>query len=264
MHILLTVLLAILWTIIVVLGLVLLIAAAALFVPLRYRCKISKAEEISAFAKVTWLLHIFKFTFSYESGAKTEFTIFGKHVDMSASEEKALEQKKPAPEKKTSAIKSKSVPQKARASAQKPNAKSNPKAKAQPSEPGVKERLKAIWNYPGKKEIWRLVKKLLLRLLRALKPKQVRIRGELGLGDPAETGKLFAWLSAIRIVPLDIRLRPNFLESVQNIDFHLKGRLALWSLLWPLLAFALSKPIWKIIKSYIFKNKKDDENGKLG
>ena len=50
------------------LGLALLLVLAVLFVPVRYKAKGSKHEELKAEGRVTWLLHILRIRISYEDG----------------------------------------------------------------------------------------------------------------------------------------------------------------------------------------------------
>ena len=50
------------------LGLALLLVLAVLFVPVRYKAKGSRHEELKAEGRVTWLLHILRIRISYEDG----------------------------------------------------------------------------------------------------------------------------------------------------------------------------------------------------
>ena len=78
------------------------------------------------------------------------------------------------------------------------------------------------------RELWRSLARLGRRLLATLRPRNVQLRLRFGLGDPAETGKLWGALSPL-IVALTLlgaeqmELEPDFGQS----SFELSGRATL-------------------------------------
>jgi hypothetical protein len=83
-------------------------------------------------------------------------------------------------------------------------------------------------------------------LVRAVHVRRVRLRMRLGLGDPADTGLLWAVVGPVNAVArwrdADIRIEPDFLEPV--LEFHAEGGVEIVPLRFILLAigFALSPP----------------------
>jgi hypothetical protein len=104
-----------------------------------------------------------------------------------------------------------------------------------------------------RRRLWRLLRDL----LRALRVHDLALHLRLGLGDPADTGRLWAvigplgaWLQARRNVQLDIE--PEFVDAV--LEFDARGRLRLIPLqtLALALAFALSPPsiqAWRSLRA---------------
>ncbi|MBO5198995.1 MAG: DUF2953 domain-containing protein [Lachnospiraceae bacterium] len=79
MHLILDIILILLqaigWTLLAVLGLVLLILLIVLLVPIRYRADLSKREELNADARVTWLLRLVRLKVSYHQKLSIELRI---------------------------------------------------------------------------------------------------------------------------------------------------------------------------------------------
>ena len=105
--------------------------------------------------------------------------------------------------------------------------------------------------YPNRKEIisatWGLIKKLCKKLL----PRKLRLSGKVGLHDPHKTAYLFAAAGAL-CLPVS-GIEPVFDEQVLRLDLYARGKLSLWSILWPLLRYAIKRPIWPLTKKIIFR-----------
>jgi hypothetical protein len=116
-----------------------------------------------------------------------------------------------------------------------------PQAKARRSGRGPMRALAVLRQAAFRDRVWRF----LGALLRALHPDEFRLRLRLGLGDPADTGRLWAALAPLAVAlphTADVRIEPDFLEPA--LDFDTSGRLRVvpLALLALAFAFALSPP----------------------
>ncbi|MCL2704187.1 MAG: hypothetical protein FWE91_11365 [Defluviitaleaceae bacterium] len=124
---------------------------------------------------------------------------------------------------------------------------------------GVFAGAKALLAQPDKAGIWESVVKLIKRSARALKPKKCEIKAVAGLDNPADTGWLLGVLGIITgIWGIPPAVTGDFNGKVFTFDVHVKDSFMLWPLCKAFLMFCVSKPVWKLIRKYIFK--KDDEN----
>ena len=98
----------------------------------------------------------------------------------------------------------------------------------------------------------------LLRFVRdlwhAVHKEELQLHVQLGLGDPADTGRLWAVLGPLSGVlrnadDLAIDIEPDFAEA--RLDFESSGRISLVPLeiLGIALAFALSPPVWRGLRA---------------
>ncbi len=86
-------------TLLAVIGLLLLVILLILFVPVRYCADASYLQKPNVAGKVTWLLHILSFRFSYdENGFTKHFRIFG--IDLLNRKKKEKRARKPKKQKK--------------------------------------------------------------------------------------------------------------------------------------------------------------------
>ena len=112
---------------------------------------------------------------------------------------------------------------------------------------------------PDKDEIIKAVIALLKQLLKAIKPKAMHLNCEFGFETPDTTGMVLGVAVIIKTIinkkKYHIDIKGNFTEQLFNIDTDLNGKIALWDGLWPFLAFAFKKPIWKIISAKLFNKK---------
>jgi hypothetical protein len=94
---------------------------------------------------------------------------------------------------------------------------------------------------PFRRRAWRLARDL----ARALRPRDLRLRLRLGLGDPADTGRLWGLLGPLAAVagatPLaEVRLEPEFLEPALELEASGRVRVVPLRLLALAAGFALS------------------------
>ncbi len=94
-------------------------------------------------------------------------------------------------------------------------------------------------------------------LVRAIHVRRVRLRMRLGLGDPADTGLLWALLGPVNAVAqwrnADVRIEPDFLDPV--LEFHAEGGVEIVPLRFVILAigFAISPPTiraWRTLRGH--------------
>jgi len=99
-----------------------------------------------------------------------------------------------------------------------------------------------------------LLKDILLKIL----PKDIRVRGVVGLDEPDQTGMLFAAISPLAI-KFDIRLAGNFEEKTLELEGQARGGFRLISFVWPIVAFLKKEEIVKLrflIKTINKRNRK--------
>lgn len=122
------------------------------------------------------------------------------------------------------------------------------------------EKVKLVINYPDRDELIRLTIRLLQRWMKALQPDLFQLEGEFGFTDPSLTGKCLGGIAMISGLfgQMDsVRIKGNFDKSIFVFALYAKGIFTLWSFVWPLAVYVLSKPVWRIVKPFIFgKNKK--------
>lgn len=114
------------------------------------------------------------------------------------------------------------------------------------------DKLKSIYYYEQKKEVIQYFKKLLIRIIKAIKIKKVNLDFEYGFNDPCLTGKVCGIISII--LPIfskkniyNIKLMPNFEEQKIIGSGYIKIKTNIFKLLFPVVIFIFKKPIRKII-----------------
>jgi hypothetical protein len=137
-----------------------------------------------------------------------------------------------------------------------------PRARETP-EPGARARRKArvgpgwllaVARQPAfRHRAWRLV----AGLLRAVRPRGFWLRGRLGLGDPADTGRLWAIVGPLEAVArgwagADVRIEPEFFDAVLELRARGRVRVIPLQVLALGLRFALSPPsirAWRTLRA---------------
>jgi len=264
------------------LGLVLLALCLLLFVPVRYKACASAQGlgDIEADASASWLLRLVRLRYIRKAGKEELrvyiFWFFRLRLDDDEKEgDRAPEAKIPVEEIPVET----EMPKEAEMATEAPKPKvpkvQTPKAKADAQgdhihatgapdsrKEGIIERIKGIVNqinyyknYPNRSAIisatWGLIKKLCKNLM----PGKLRLTGEVGLDSPHNTAYLFA-VAGTLCLPIS-GIRPNFDEQSLSLDLYARGKLSLWSVLWPLLSYAIKRPIWPLTKKIILR--KGDE-----
>ena len=94
-------------------------------------------------------------------------------------------------------------------------------------------------------------------LARAVRPRELRLRARLGLGDPADTGRLWALVGPLQAWALssrgaDVRIEPEFLEGALELQAQGRLRLVPLQLLGLAVSFVLSPSsirAWRALRS---------------
>ena len=116
------------------------------------------------------------------------------------------------------------------------------------------DKIKYVQNFNDKYSINNLISaswKLLLKLIKNLGFKIFEINGAIGFDDPSTTGQVIGAIAVVReFLPFSINVCGNFDESQLSGDFNIKGRTNLWQILFPILVYVLTKPVWPLVKDY--------------
>ena len=229
-----------------VLIVLLLIIMLILFAPIRYKLNAAYEDSLDMRITASWILRAF--TFIYETGAEpvSKFKIFGR-----ARRKKG----KSGPPNGDEAGKAKKPKgKKAKRHTDEDKEESDDKSKGR----GIREILGKFMDYPLKEA---LIKKTLLfikRVLKAPRFKQADCACVFGFDDPSATGiALGAAHTALGLANLYryVTVSADFEKKYLCLNCHIMGKITLWSLLWPFMAYTLSKPVWIILKPMIFKKR---------
>lgn len=116
------------------------------------------------------------------------------------------------------------------------------------------DKIKYVQNFNDKYSINDLISaslKLLLKLIKNLGFKIFEINGAIGFDDPSTTGQVIGVIAVVReFLPFSVNVCGNFDESQLTGDFNIKGRTNLWQILFPILVYVLTKPVWPLVKDY--------------
>lgn len=93
--------------------------------------------------------------------------------------------------------------------------------------------------------------KLIINMLRTIKPKIFNVSGIIGFDDPANTGIILGAIAAVNpYVPGDINIEGDFNNKIISGNLILKGRTNLLFILIPVIKYIFAEPIWSVIKKY--------------
>ena len=239
------------FTLLAILALVLLLILIVLAVPIRYRGRFEKKEDVKAEGAVSWFLRIFEVRVSYGSeGLVPEmriFWIFKKRLEKKAGEEK----EKPEEEKE-----------------EKPEKPEKAKKPFQERFEEAKEKAKKVFRFIDNDRVHhavRVVMNRLKKILRSILPKKLSGNAVLGLSGPYATARALSVMSVLMPIHKNaIEITPDFEKSILEADVALKGRIILGTIVFHALFILLSRDVIYTIrkaKKYFGKPKEVSNNG---
>jgi len=246
------------------LGLILLALCLLLFVPVRYKAKANtQGANIDVEADGSWLLKFVRLRYIRKAGEDDlRVYIFWFYRMRNDDEEKietpTIHGKKKAENLITDKLETEFIehPSTRDKEPTVPEKNAEPKPKQDKGIGRIKEianQIRYYLNYPNRDIIisatWDLVK----RLFKKLRPKKLRLTGEVGFESPHLTGYLFAVLGAL-CLPIS-GLKPNFDERILSLNLCARGRLSLWSIVWQLIRYVIKRPIWSLVMDFYKHNK---------
>ena len=104
---------------------------------------------------------------------------------------------------------------------------------------GIVKKVKNLYNIkndPRAKRFYGVAKKKIVKIIRHVLPRKLKGSVRFGTGDPCSTGKILG--AAAMIYPLyagHINVEPVFEEKALEFDLYLRGRVRLFTVLWPAL-----------------------------
>ena len=256
------------WVGIILTGLIavlLLLCLFLLFSRLRYDVHVDKGAKIRVSATAKWLMSLVRVDFRMmDAKRRLRIRVFGRTLGRGKADEQEDSPEKPSPTEDEAA---KEVASDAKHTVKKAAKKVADVAAEEVEEQAVQSgesetegffaRIKMFIHYPDKGLILSYTKDMLVRLLRALRPKRFKVSGVIGFEDPSVTGQVLGAVGVITaLTGMDIVLRGNFEEKEITVRGVMAGKVTLWALLWPIARWALRKPIWKIVKPMLFRREK--------
>lgn len=133
--------------------------------------------------------------------------------------------------------------------------KTKPKKSKKVNKPKEKSIFEKIMDIPDKKEILKASIKLIKRLFKGVFPKNIFVDMEIGLGDPAMTGYVMgAYGAGKSYYGKSVNITPYFEGfKIQGI-FKAKGRIIIGKLIFDILRFVFTKPVFNLIKNILKGN----------
>lgn len=133
--------------------------------------------------------------------------------------------------------------------------KTKPKKSKKVDKPKEKSTFEKIMDIPDKKEILKAFIKLIKRLFKGVLPKNIFVDMEIGLGDPAMTGYVMgAYGVGKSYYGKSVNITPYFEGfKIQGI-FKAKGRIIIGKLIFDVLRFVFTKPVFNLIKNILKGN----------
>ena len=246
------------------LALLLLVLLLALFYPIGYRADADYDKRPYVTVRAWWLLHALSFAYVRDTGGEhMRIRVLGKLMGGKRARKAGNGPAKKAEEREPVAVEI-TPPEKP---AGQPGTSTKKAEKKTPEKkekgPPWWEKLAAICRnalavlrYPERQDIQRRAWVMVKRLLRALLPKRLRLTGVIGFESPDQTGMaigaIYAVLGMAPELGSRVLIQGNFQEPCLALRLRARGCLTVWALLFPLARFALSKPVWKLLKPYIF------------
>ncbi len=115
------------------------------------------------------------------------------------------------------------------------------------------DKLRFYWHkfqeIEGKRDIFDAAKKFLKRLIKGILPNHLRIKATIGLGEPNYTGYFMGLVGILTSkFGKNVQVKADFTRLVaEDIEVSVKGNLVFGYFLYSLLAFALTKPVRRIL-----------------
>lgn len=105
---------------------------------------------------------------------------------------------------------------------------------------------------PDKKRFLTICFTFLKRICKGVLPKNIFVQATIGMGDPALTGYVLAAAGVAKMkFGENLQIKGEFDHlALEDVIVRIKGKIIIGYLTYALLRFALSKPIWKIIRIY--------------
>ena len=230
-----------------ILALALLAALVVLSAPVRYRVNAGYDGKTDILLNAQWILRIFTVNYNASGTPAFTFKICGR-VRQRRKLQKAGKVKKKKKQDEDIDLETDVIEHK----------KHKKKVSFTEKAIKVKENWDKLIDYPYKHMIVEKTILLLKRLVKAILPKDITGECRFGFEDPCITGMLlgafYALFGMLRLYN-QIYVSADFEKEYLYLKCQIAGKIRLWSLLWPLIAYAVSKPVWIILKPLVFKKR---------
>jgi len=245
-----------------------------LFVPIRYRLNIDYNKKLYVQAEATWLFRILAIIYDINISPTYELKVFGvstqrkrkqrkrnssgKYVDNEEKMSHNKERKGQAAsgvidDEEKSLLKKKPLLKEEKHSFFEGKKHSYTEDEEQP-ESGWK----MFVGYPYKKTFINKTILVLKRLTKAIMPNNIDMECCFGFDDPCLTGLLLgaahALFSPSRLYKF-MYINADFEKKYLYLKCNMDGKIRLWSLLWPSVAYVVCKPVRVFLIPLIFKKK---------
>lgn len=118
----------------------------------------------------------------------------------------------------------------------------------------IRNKIKFVQNFNDRYGIRSLINatiKLVIKLIKNLGFKRFEVNGIIGFDEPSQTGEALGAIAVVEtFLPLSINVAGNFDEKELSGDFNIKGRTNLWFILFPIVKYIFTKPVWPVVKDY--------------
>ena len=270
----------ILYVLLMIIGILLLLVLVLLICPIHYQGTFEKQEEFSAKGAVRWLFFLVYLPFSYEHGkfrfsirifgipffrerkrkkGKTEGkaelavmetvseeTVSEDQNESDGDEEEDLEEKDSTREEESDSYDTEGV------SEEKREKKKGRKKQGFPDLRGIFGRIreksslatdvKGFFKEDNTKQMICIIKDNVVHLLKKLKPEKLKGYIEFGTGDPCQTGQVLGGLACLyAYYGGSVEIVPDFMEKKLSGHLYVRGRIALLTIVIPLLREILSR-----------------------
>ncbi len=286
MHILILILKIIGILLLTILGLLILVFGLVVFVPVKYKieavfpeCEQEEKTDYRIVAKLRWLLGIVSYTMRYPDEGNSVLRIFGIPI---------RKRKKVSKEKKSSARVDTTIDTVTDAESdtaidvnadtvdytesmtdsthKTESDKSNNKSvkKSKKSKRSKKKRFRGVYDIRGNfnnikpiffgnenKAARLFIKEVIIKLIKHIKPSNIRAELLIGTGDPCNTGLLFGALGILIVMwPGKYKLTPDFYNKKLQGNMYAKGRIRACVILHLALKILTNKDIKKMRKQF--------------